>query len=218
MERVPGKFFHFTDTVFASTPDVFPAHIQPPFTMNKLLAIFLTTFLFAFVILESVEGSSNLKKKTKRSRNRKRRVQRPPGWDGIIWGDYAHGGGVSIGKSSNNVFTSYHNYSPSYYTGNVFCVDEIKKKFGQPTNKYITKYPWVAYCATGHLGPMKLSYCGKCLKVTNERTKQSIIARIVDQCGNGGIDLDKTAFDAVDGDKQGYHAGQMRLKIQFVQC
>ncbi|PWS22333.1 hypothetical protein DKP78_18930, partial [Enterococcus faecium] len=50
------------------------------------------------------------------------------------------------------------------------------------------KYGWTAFC--GPAGPRGRELCGKCIQVKKRGTGATIIARIVDQCRNGGLDLD----------------------------
>lgn len=54
--------------------------------------------------------------------------------------------------------------------------------------------------------------------MTNEDTQDSIVVRIVDQCSNGGLDLETDAFNAIDSDGQGYNNGHLTVDIQFVDC
>lgn len=46
-------------------------------------------------------------------------------------------------------------------------------------------YPWVAYCAD-FMGGMSQANCGRCLRLTNDRTGKQGIVRIVDMCGHSG--------------------------------
>jgi hypothetical protein len=144
-------------------------------------------------------------------------IPRPKGWDQIIWGDYARESGKAMTNSSPGVYSTYHYYSPGYYIGSTFCADRLWAEYGE-NNKDLIKYPWVAYCATDHLGPMNVDRCGKCLLITNPSTGQSVKVRVMDQCGNGGLDMDPVAFNAIDGDNNGYLDGHMRTEIQFVSC
>lgn len=56
------------------------------------------------------------------------------------------------------------------------------------------------------------------LQVTNVRTGTQAKVRIVDQCGNGGLDLDQGVFKRLDTDGQGYAQGHLRVNYQFVNC
>jgi len=58
-----------------------------------------------------------------------------------------------------------------------------------------------------------------CTQVTNTATGASLTVRIVDQCSNGGLDLDyDTAFKPLDTDGQGINAGHLTVNYQFVNC
>ncbi|KAI3890848.1 hypothetical protein MKW92_039086 [Papaver armeniacum] len=64
------------------------------------------------------------------------------------------------------------------------------------------KYPWTAFC--GPVGPRGQESCGKCLRVRVQML--AIIVRIVDQCSNGGLDLDfEGAFKPIDTNRAGYN-------------
>jgi hypothetical protein len=57
------------------------------------------------------------------------------------------------------------------------------------------------------------------LQVKNRATGASIVARIVDQCSNGGLDLDyETVFKKIDTNGQGYQMGHLNVDYQFVAC
>ncbi|GJN25241.1 hypothetical protein PR202_gb13041 [Eleusine coracana subsp. coracana] len=79
------------------------------------------------------------------------------------------------------------------------------------------KYGWTAFC--GPVGPRGQAACGRCLLVTNAATRASITVRIVDQCSNGGLDLDfDTAFSKIDTDGGGVRDGHLTVSYQFVDC
>ena len=67
----------------------------------------------------------------------------------------------------------------------------------QGNGKQLLQYPWVAYCNDKGLGPMTGDKCGKHLRVTNPTTGQWVIVTVVDMCGQGGVDMDPIAFNAV---------------------
>ncbi|KAM7271008.1 hypothetical protein ACFE04_030222 [Oxalis oulophora] len=55
--------------------------------------------------------------------------------------------------------------------------------------------------------------------VTNTATGTQLTVRIVDQCSNGGLDLDyNTAFQKLDTNGQGYAQGHLTVNYQFVDC
>lgn len=57
-----------------------------------------------------------------------------------------------------------------------------------------------------------------CVQVTNIATGAQIIVRIVDQCSNGGLDLDVNVFDQIDTNGQGHAQGHLRVNYQFINC
>lgn len=54
--------------------------------------------------------------------------------------------------------------------------------------------------------------------MTNTRTGAQTTARIVDQCSNGGLDLDVNVFRTIDTDGDGYAKGHLIVNYQFVDC
>ncbi|GJN25242.1 hypothetical protein PR202_gb13042 [Eleusine coracana subsp. coracana] len=80
-----------------------------------------------------------------------------------------------------------------------------------------------AYCSTWdatkpHLNEIS-SNISDYMQVTNTATGDEITVRIVDQCGNGGLDLDyDTAFSVIDTDRQGYENGHLIVDYEFVDC
>jgi hypothetical protein len=57
------------------------------------------------------------------------------------------------------------------------------------------------------------------VQVTNPATGASTVARIVDKCSNGGLDLDfETVFKKIDTNGQGYQMGHLNVDYQFVNC
>jgi len=59
---------------------------------------------------------------------------------------------------------------------------------------------------------------GVALQVTNTRTNAQITVRIVDQCANGGLDLDISPFQKIDTDGNGYAQGHLIVNYDFVNC
>lgn len=56
------------------------------------------------------------------------------------------------------------------------------------------------------------------MQLTNTATNAKVKVRIVDQCSNGGLDLDVEMFQKLDTDGQGYASGHLTVKYQFVKC
>ncbi|WP_423787557.1 hypothetical protein, partial [Klebsiella pneumoniae] len=75
---------------------------------------------------------------------------------------------------------------------------------------------WTAFC--GPVGPRGQASCGRCLKVTNTATNTFVTVRIVDQCSNGGLDLDVGVFRQLDRDGRGNAQGFLTVNYQFVNC
>ena len=57
-----------------------------------------------------------------------------------------------------------------------------------------------------------------CAQVTNSGTGAQATVRIVDQCSNGGLDLDASVFQKLDTDGRGYAQGRLTVNYQFVNC
>ena len=60
--------------------------------------------------------------------------------------------------------------------------------------------------------------CVCVVKVTNTRTGAQAKVRIVDQCGNGGLDLEAGVFKQIDTDGNGYAQGHLMVNYMFVNC
>ncbi|MCI07422.1 pathogenesis-related protein PR-4, partial [Trifolium medium] len=54
--------------------------------------------------------------------------------------------------------------------------------------------------------------------VTNTATGAQATVRIVDQCSNGGLDLDVNVFNQIDTNGQGYQNGHLTVNYSFVNC
>ena len=56
------------------------------------------------------------------------------------------------------------------------------------------------------------------VQVTNTATGTQATVRIIDQCGNGGLDLEQGVFDQLDTDGEGYKNGHLIVNYEFVNC
>jgi len=56
------------------------------------------------------------------------------------------------------------------------------------------------------------------MQVTNTATGAQATVRIVDQCANGGLDLDVNVFNQIDTNGQGYQQGHLTVNYVFVNC
>ena len=54
--------------------------------------------------------------------------------------------------------------------------------------------------------------------MTNTATGSQATVRIVDQCSNGGLDLDWGVFNQIDTNGDGYQQGRLTVNYQFVDC
>ncbi|XP_019197167.1 PREDICTED: pathogenesis-related protein PR-4-like [Ipomoea nil] len=120
-------------------------------------------------------------------------------------------------QSATNVRATYNNYNPQnidwdYNTASVFCATWDADK----PLEWRQKYGWTAFC--GPVGPTGQDSCGRCLAVTNTATNDQVTVRIVDQCSNGGLDLDVNVFDQLDTDGQGVAQGYLIVNYDFVDC
>ncbi|XP_030521104.1 barwin-like [Rhodamnia argentea] len=125
---------------------------------------------------------------------------------------------VADAQSGINVRATYHYYNPAQNGWNLNAVSAYCSTWD--ANKPLAwrqKYGWIAFCAPA--GPHGQQACGKCLRITNTRTKAQVTARIVDQCSNGGLDLDyNTVFHPLDTDGQGYKQGYLTVNYETVNC
>ncbi|XP_050226071.1 pathogenesis-related protein PR-4 [Mercurialis annua] len=125
--------------------------------------------------------------------------------------------GDSGGQSASNVRATYHLYNPQNIgwdlnAASAYCSTwDANKPFS-----WRSKYGWTAFC--GPAGPRGQASCGKCLRVTNSGTGTKTTVRIVDQCSNGGLDLDVNVFNQLDTDGRGYQQGHLIVNYQFVNC
>ncbi|XP_058106438.1 wound-induced protein WIN1-like [Magnolia sinica] len=104
-------------------------------------------------------------------------------------------------QSASNVRATYHLYNPSqigwdYLRASVYCATWDANK----PLEWRRRYGWTAFCGNKH------------------KDRGQVTARIVDQCSNGGPDLDKGVFDQIDTDRNGYNQGHMIVNYQFVDC
>ncbi|KAK1287792.1 Hevein-like preproprotein [Acorus calamus] len=120
-------------------------------------------------------------------------------------------------QQASNVRATYHYYNPEQNNWDLNAVSAYCSTWDadQPL-EWRQQYGWTAFC--GPAGPHGQASCGKCLKVTNTATGDQATVRIVDQCGNGGLDLDWGVFQQIDTDGQGYQQGHLTVNYEFVDC
>ncbi|KAJ1276076.1 hypothetical protein BS78_05G186400 [Paspalum vaginatum] len=131
---------------------------------------------------------------------------------------FAAAASMAAAQSASGVRATYNYYNPqsigwNLYTASAYCATWD----GGNSLAWRSKYGWTAFC--GPAGPTGQAACGKCLLVTNAATGASVTVRIVDQCSNGGLDLDyDTAFSKIDTNGAGVAAGHLTVSYQFVDC
>ncbi|KAJ9128630.1 hypothetical protein P3X46_034678 [Hevea brasiliensis] len=121
------------------------------------------------------------------------------------------------GWCASNVLATYHLYNSQDHgwdlnAASAYCSTwDANKPYS-----WRSKYGWTAFC--GPVGAHGQPSCGKCLSVTNTGTGAKTTVRIVDQCSNGGLDLDVNVFRQLDTDGKGYERGHLTVNYQFVDC
>lgn len=155
-------------------------------------------------------------------------------------------GGGGGGESASNVRATYHFYYPQQNGWDLRAASAYCSTWdADKPLAWRQKYGWTAFC--GPAGTHGQAACGKCLRVrltnnmkpllrekwlqkklylmirinlqvTNSRTGAQAIVRIVDQCSNGGLDLDAAVFNQLDTDGRGYAQGHLIVNYQFVNC
>ncbi|XP_052176015.1 pathogenesis-related protein PR-4A-like [Diospyros lotus] len=125
---------------------------------------------------------------------------------------------LAAAQSASNVRATYHYYNPQQNNWDLRAVSAYCSTWdADKPLAWRKKYGWTAFC--GPAGPRGRDSCGKCLRVTNTRTGANQIVRIVDQCSNGGLDLDFVGvFKKLDTDGNGYQQGHLTVNYQFVNC
>ncbi|XP_050226072.1 pathogenesis-related protein PR-4-like [Mercurialis annua] len=119
-------------------------------------------------------------------------------------------------QSGSNVKATYHIYNPAQNNWDLNAVSAYCSTWdaGKPI-EWRRKYGWTAFC---HPTPQGQAACGKCLRVTNTGTGNQVTVRVVDQCNNGGLDLDEGVFRQIDTNGQGIARGHLIVNYQFVNC
>ncbi|XP_044482620.1 pathogenesis-related protein PR-4-like [Mangifera indica] len=120
-------------------------------------------------------------------------------------------------QSASNVRATYHFYYPAQNNYDLLAVSAFCSTWDATKPlEWRKKYGWTAFC--GPAGPTGKDACGKCLRVTNTATGAQAIVRIVDQCSNGGLDLDEGVFSQLDTNGAGKAQGHLIVNYDFVDC
>ncbi|XXG68149.1 hypothetical protein AAC387_Pa06g1303 [Persea americana] len=120
-------------------------------------------------------------------------------------------------QSASNVRATYHKYNPMQNGWDLNKVGAYCATWD--ANKPLAwrqRHGWTAFC--GPAGPTGQASCGKCLRVTNTGTGAQTTVRIVDQCSNGGLDLEEGVFKRIDTNGKGYQQGHLIVNYAFVSC
>ncbi|XP_068340589.1 pathogenesis-related protein PR-4-like [Pyrus communis] len=124
--------------------------------------------------------------------------------------------GSAWGQSAT-VGSTYHLYNPAQINYDLRAVSAFCSTWdADQSYEWRSKYGWTAFC--GPAGPRGEDVCGKCLLVTNTGTGAQTVVRIIDQCSNGGLDLDVNMFNQIDTDGSGYASGHLIVNYDFVDC
>ncbi|XP_004302058.1 PREDICTED: pathogenesis-related protein PR-4 [Fragaria vesca subsp. vesca] len=125
--------------------------------------------------------------------------------------------GRAAAQSASNVRSTYHLYNPQDNNWDLLAVGAFCATFDEDQPfEWRSRYGWTAFC--GPNGPQGADACGKCLLVTNMGTGAQETVRIIDQCNNGGLDLDVNVFNEIDTDGRGYAQGDLVVNYDFVDC
>ena len=100
-------------------------------------------------------------------------------------------------KNFRETVQSNTKYRPSIIN---FLKLSVSDSFNQESEKETTKF----YVCT--------------VQVTNTGTGAQATVRIIDQCSNGGLDLDIGVFQKIDTDGKGNAQGHLIVNYQFVDC
>ncbi|XP_042516269.1 pathogenesis-related protein PR-4-like [Macadamia integrifolia] len=123
----------------------------------------------------------------------------------------------AMAQSASNVIATYNFYDASQNNYDLNAVSTYCATWdANHSLAWRSQYEWTAFC--GPSGPNGESACGLCLSVTNTRTGTQLPVRIVDQCSNGGLDLDYSAFQKLDTDGNGYQQGHLVVNYEFISC
>ncbi|XP_066338036.1 pathogenesis-related protein PR-4-like [Miscanthus floridulus] len=120
-------------------------------------------------------------------------------------------------QEAHSVLATYNLYNPQSINWDMRTARTFCATWDSDTPlAWRQRYGWTAFC--GPAGEHGEPSCGRCLQVTNRVTGASAVARVVDQCDNGGLDLDISVFQQIDTDGGGTANGHLSVDYQFVDC
>ncbi|KAE8721449.1 Pathoproteinsis-related protein PR-4 [Hibiscus syriacus] len=117
-----------------------------------------------------------------------------PAFDQLDSDGQSHGGNLVVnykfvdcdptpaGPGESNVKADFSNYNPEENKWAYPSHAECAAKDGDKPLEWRKRYGWTAYCGKYYKASNPEENCGKCLKVTNTDTKDSVTVRIMDTC------------------------------------
>uniref|UniRef100_A0A0E0MGR7 Barwin domain-containing protein n=1 Tax=Oryza punctata TaxID=4537 RepID=A0A0E0MGR7_ORYPU len=125
----------------------------------------------------------------------------------------AAGGGAA--QQASGVVATYNLYNPDTINWDLRAVSAYCSTWDADMPlAWRRRYGWTAFC--GPAGTHGELSCGRCLLVTNTATGASAVARVVDQCSNGGLDVEVALFRQIDTDGGGMANGHLVIDYEFV--
>ncbi|OEL20171.1 Pathogenesis-related protein PR-4B [Dichanthelium oligosanthes] len=125
--------------------------------------------------------------------------------------------GCAMAQQASGVVATYNLYNPAQINWDLGAAGAFCATWDADMPlAWRQQYGWTAFC--GPAGAHGELSCGCCLLVTNTATGTQAVARVVDQCDNGGLDLDAAVFNEIDTDGGGAANGHLIVDYQFVDC
>ncbi|CAO2038278.1 unnamed protein product [Urochloa humidicola] len=126
-------------------------------------------------------------------------------------------GGCATAQQASGVVATYNLYNPEQNNWDLGAAGAFCATWDADMPlAWRRQYGWTAF--GGAAGANRKPSCGRCLLVTNSATGTQAVARVVDQCYNGGLDLDAAVFNELDTDGGGAASGKLVVDYEFVDC
>ncbi|KAM0944056.1 putative Barwin domain, RlpA-like domain superfamily protein [Dioscorea sansibarensis] len=104
------------------------------------------------------------------------------------------------------VISTYHEYNAQQNNWDLLAASTFCATWDTDQSfEWRFQYWWTVFCSPSGLTGAHVY--GSCLSVTNSATRAVRTVRIVDQCANGGLDLDHPVFSELDTDGMGVARG-----------
>ncbi|CAL5081693.1 unnamed protein product [Urochloa decumbens] len=125
--------------------------------------------------------------------------------------------GCATAQQASGVVATYNLYNPEQNNWDLGAAGAFCATWDSDMPlAWRRQYGWTAF--GGPAGAHGEASCGRCLLVTNTATGTQAVARVVDQCYNGGLDLDAAVFSEIDTDGGGAASGKLVVDYEFVDC